>query len=45
MPKVVNIEMRVEGMTVFLDITFDDLSTKTLMQVLVPAPCECSGVA
>ena len=40
MRKVVNIEMRAEGMVVFLDIEFDDGTTKTLMQELVLPPLD-----
>ena len=38
--QVANIEMRVEGMAVFLDIEFSDGSTKTLMQEFVPPPLD-----
>ena len=44
MPRVVNIEMRVEGMLVFLDIEFDDGTTKTLMQEFVPPPLDPEAV-
>lgn len=44
MPNVVNIEMRAEGMVVFLDIEFDDGTTKTRMQELVPPPLDPEAV-